>query len=340
MSKILLNNARISGIVCAVPDNKRTIAEVGEKYFDRAFIERIGNTVGTNTLYFTKENQSSGDLGIAAAKKLMEELDWEAESVGALIFNSQTADFVIPPTSVRIQHALGLSTDTFVADTNYGCMAFPIGLMMAYQMIALGQCGRIILIDAECHHKAVSRSDADTALFFGDAAAATAIEESPGAPRAAFKTFVDGEHVSEIFLKSFKDIPNEKNTLDDRVYMNGEAVTRYMFRQIPKFAADLLASCGCEMDDIDAVLMHQANAYMLKFLGKRMHIDPAKVLINIGHYGNTSSVSIPLLLVDELPGLFAGGRKKLMMIGFGAGFMIAGAIMEAGDLKGGQVIFV
>ncbi|MDR3305028.1 MAG: ketoacyl-ACP synthase III [Clostridiales Family XIII bacterium] len=332
------SKAKIAGITCAVPAGAMSIRALGGPYFDDAFISRIAATVGTDTVHIAAEDQSSGDMGIFAAKKLMDDLGWEPESIDGLIFVSQTLDYIVPPTSCRVQYELGLPSDALVMDTNYGCPGFVYGLLHAFQTIAAGTCKRMLLITAECHYKYVNKSDENTALIFGDGAAAAALEYDENAQKASFMTYVDGSYVPELALGWNKRVANDK--IKDRAYsyMNGEAVTMFMLKEIPSFVKRLLAYHGCEKEDIDLFLFHQANAYMIRFLAKRLKIDPDKVPINIENFGNTSSVSIPLLICDKNKDLFGKTEKRALAVGFGSGFLIAGTILTLGGLSGGEIL--
>jgi len=63
--------------------------------------------------------------------------------------------------------------------------------------------------------------------------------------------------------------------------------------------------------------------------------------LNIETFANTSSASIPLLICDKKPELFKPGtEEKVLMFGFGAGFLLSGAITTLSDLKGGNIVFV
>jgi 3-oxoacyl-[acyl-carrier-protein] synthase-3 len=333
---------KIAGIACAVPDNPQSIFDIGAPYFDREFIEKINKNVGTETLYFTGDNQSSADLGIAAAEELFRSLDWDRSSVDGLFFVSQTLDYVVPPTSCKVQAALGLSKECFVMDTNYGCPGYVQNLMVAAQLIQSGMCHRILIINAECHHKYISRTDESTALIFGDGAAATAMEscDRGNGNEAYFLTATNGNYVEDLVLGNYKKPKNPSISDFNHVYMDGEKLTKYMFKEIPGFCMDLLAMSDIELDSIDSFLFHQANAYMIRYLARRMKIHADRVPVNIGAFGNTSGPSIPLLICDKKRGLFEGENEKTMMLSYGAGYQIAGAVIDVGNLHGGQIITV
>ena len=341
MAQFKSNTMRIAGITAAIPDNHTDIYELGGPYFDEEFIDTMKKTVGVDNIYRCRPEQSSGDLGYAAADSLLDQLGWDRSEVGALLFISQTLDYVIPPTSTKLQHMLGLSTDTFVLDTNYGCAGFVGGLMLANQMIAANMTDKIIIINAECHRRFVSDEDREGSLLVGDGASAVAVERCEGAEESVFKMFVDGAHYTDITLGLYKDAEILNPYGKQFSYMNGENVTQFMLRHIPKVTKSLFEYAEVTKEDIDTFLFHQANAHMVKYVSKRMKLDLDKVPINIGNYANTSSVSIPLLVCDMKRNLFEeGSSERVMMFGFGAGFLLSGAVLTLGDMKGGNIIFV
>jgi 3-oxoacyl-[acyl-carrier-protein] synthase-3 len=208
-------------------------------------------------------------------------------------------------------------------------------------MIASGMCRRVLLVTAECHHKYISRKDESTALIFGDGAAATAIEQDDSAGVAYFQTKVSGEYAEDMVLGNYKRPSNPAVADPSHVYMDGEMLTKYMFRNIPAFAAGLLEHAGVSIGDIDTFLFHQANAYMIRYLGRKLKIPAEKLPINIGHFGNTSGPSIPLLICDKKQEYFGSpSAAKTVILSYGAGYMISGAVMPLGGLAGGQILYV
>lgn len=344
MSFVKNNDVKIAGISCVVPDNPIKVDDLGAPYFQQDVIDRIRKSVGTDTLYFTSEDQGSGDLGIAAAEDLIQALGWTRDSIDGLIFVSQTPDYVVPPTSCRLQDELGLPGNIFVMDTNYGCPGYAASLMFATQLIQTGMCERLLLVCAECHSKYISRKDEATALIFGDAGGATALEKCDGAGESFFKTVCDGSYAEQLVLGAYKSPQNPNISDHKHTYMDGETLTKFMFREIPSFCTDFLDKVGVKLDEIDSLLFHQANAYMIRYLCRRIKADLSRASINIENYGNTSAVSIPLLICDKKKDLFIKNNitektktEKTLILSFGAGYIISGAVIDLGNLKGGQI---
>ncbi len=82
--------------------------------------------------------------------------------------------------------------------------------------------------------------------------------------------------------------------------------------------------------DIDLFTYHQANSRILRAVGERLDLDPAKVVDCIGTYGNTSAATIPIALCEaERVGRLEPGSRVLLGA-FGAGFTWGAMVVELG----------
>ena len=75
-------------------------------------------------------------------------------------------------------------------------------------------------------------------------------------------------------------------------------------------------------------MKQQANERNLELIAKRLKVDIDKFPMNLDHYGNTSSASIPILL-DELNrnNLLEPG-DKIVLSGFGGGLTWGAVLIE------------
>jgi 3-oxoacyl-[acyl-carrier-protein] synthase-3 len=71
---------------------------------------------------------------------------------------------------------------------------------------------------------------------------------------------------------------------------------------------------------------------MNDYLAKKLKLDPIKVPSTISKYGNTSSVSIPITIVDQLKDKLES-PKKLLLCGFGVGMSWATAILPTKQIN-------
>jgi 3-oxoacyl-[acyl-carrier-protein] synthase-3 len=101
--------------------------------------------------------------------------------------------------------------------------------------------------------------------------------------------------------------------------MKGGAVFRLAVRRLERAISDLLKAVGMTVDDVDHVVVHQANARILEAIRRRLSIPTERMHSVIERYGNTSSASVAIALdcaVRERPvkpgdlillGAFGGG---------------------------------
>jgi 3-oxoacyl-[acyl-carrier-protein] synthase-3 len=90
---------------------------------------------------------------------------------------------------------------------------------------------------------------------------------------------------------------------------------------------------------IDYFIFHQANSYINGFLAKKLKLPEDKIPSTIEKFGNTSSVSIPLTIVSELPNALSD-HKKLLLSGFGVGLTWGTAVLDVDKCYVGEIVEV
>jgi 3-oxoacyl-[acyl-carrier-protein] synthase-3 len=333
-----VSDAAIVGVVSCLPKNK-----ISNTYFENQFgeevVQDIVKMIGVQNRFWTDEKTSTRDLCAHAAKRLLLQLDWSAESVDALIFVSQTPDFRLPASACALQYDLGLSTSCISFDINLGCSGYPYALWLGMTMVQSGAARRVLLAVGDTISKIVDPSDRSTALLFGDAGTVTAIESE----KDQFATFVlgtDGRGFSNLIVPkgAFKDYsksgdPRIFERASDSLFMDGGEIFNFTLKAVPALVQETIESSGVTKNDHDGFLFHQANLFMLKHLTKKAKLPLEKTPINIDQYGNTSCASIPLLMTTNLQDRLQKESMKLAMFGFGVGYSWAGASLSVGPLK-------
>jgi 3-oxoacyl-[acyl-carrier-protein] synthase-3 len=263
------------------------------------------------------------------------------EEIDLLVFISQTPDYRMPATSVLLQDRLGLSKHTAAFDISLGCSAFVYGLSVVYSLMQTGGFRKAILLDGETRSKVYSPRDRKTAFLFGDGGVAAIIENNDRFGKSYFSLNSDGSKESYIKMDAggyrnpssietlkYKPIDEYGNMkTDEQGYMKGADVFNFVLSEIPLDIKKILEYSETNKDDIDYFIFHQANRYMNNYLTKKLKIDPAKAPSSIEHFGNTSSVSIPLTIVNQLQNKL-NGNKKLLLSGFGVGMSWATSVID------------
>jgi 3-oxoacyl-[acyl-carrier-protein] synthase-3 len=112
--------------------------------------------------------------------------------------------------------------------------------------------------------------------------------------------------------------------------MNGREVYKFATREVPKVLLESLDAAGMAVDDVDWLLLHQANIRIMEAVATRLGIPMEKVIANLGDYGNTSAASIPLALDEAVRSGKVKPGDVIACAGFGAGLSWGASILKWG----------
>ena len=110
--------------------------------------------------------------------------------------------------------------------------------------------------------------------------------------------------------------------------MNGPEIFNFTLHVVPPAIGATLRKSGMSLDDIDYFVFHQANAFMLEALRRKMDLPREKFVVEMADTGNLVSASIPVVLERMLlDGRLRTGQCTLLC-GFGIGLSWASCIVE------------
>lgn len=280
------------------------------------------------------KGQCASDLGFAAAGRLLSHHGIDPASIDLLAFVSQTPDYRAPATASVLHGRLGLPERCTVFDVNQACSAFLHGLTIAHSMVVAGTAARALVINADKLSDIIHPGDRSLVSLHGDAAVATVVDAArPGDGGIEhIRICNDGSQFARILVPAGgarcphgpdtgEGITDDKGITrsPDCLQMDGPAVFHFAVYRVSDFIKEAMADWGLGMDDIDLVLLHQANKTMVEMIYRSVGVPKEKRFINLEDLGNTSGVSLPLALSDALrQGLVKPGSRTLLC-GFGAG---------------------
>ena len=352
MPLLKFENTGITALAAAVPKNT-----VDNHTFGTAMgvtnMDEVIDKIGIKERRRADDATCASDLCFAAAEKLIADNQIDRSEIDLLVFISQTPDYRMPATSVTLQHRLGLPESTMAFDINLGCSAFVYGLSLVYALMQQPGIRKALLLDGETRTKAYSQKDRKTAFLFGDGGVAALIERNEKFGPSYFSLNSDGSRHDLIKAPAGGyRMPSSPETVVEKVMdeegnirslehgqMNGPDVFNFVIREIPKDIKRIYEHAQTEKEQIDYFVFHQANNYINGYLLKKLKLDPEKVPMSIEKYGNTSSVSIPLTIATELKNSL-GGKKKLLLAGFGVGLSWATAVLDVEDCKVSEMVEV
>ena len=327
-------NVRVSGIAAGVPKNvisnldlKSGDGSISSEYSSEDFVKLTGVEERRVSDVLT-----TSDLAFAAAERLIADLAWNKDEIDALIFVSQTPDYVLSATACILQDRLGLSKECYATDMSLGCSGWVYGLSEVVSLMACGGFRKALLMVGDAKKRVSTPGWKAKDPLLGSAGAATALEYVQGAGGFKFHFGTDGSGYDAIITPDggSRNPVNPENSfkfeeIEGKPYhrlmtrMKGMDVFSFGITTAPKSVKKLAEKYGFDYLSYDYFLFHQANMKMNNMIAKKLKLDPAKVPSCMRHFGNTSSASIPLTLVTQLKGKVEDKPTKFLCCGFGVG---------------------
>ena len=326
--------ARIVAIEYALPANRLDNATLAKELPDWD-AQKAEIKTGIKARCVVGEYETALDLAEVAGRKLLESGAIKADEIDALVFCTQSPDYILPPNSPMLQARLGLSRSLLAFDITHGCSGFLYSLSIGKALIESGQAKNVLLITAETYSRHINKMDKSNRSLFGDGAAATLLraEEAETPFLDHFRFYTDGEGAKNLVVPTSgarsadalahggydKNLKDGLRTIDD-LYMAGlEIFTRSMI-VLPKLFHAVLDDAKLDVDTVDAVLFHQASGLVLENLRKKCQIPEDKYIIHFAESGNTVSSTIPIALKQAIDQKEVKPGQTMIIAGFGVGY--------------------
>jgi 3-oxoacyl-[acyl-carrier-protein] synthase-3 len=287
-------------------------------------------------------SETSLDLGEQASLSLLEETGVAADEIDALIFCTQTPDYVLPPNSTLLHGRLGLPQGVMAFDINHACSGFIYGLGIGLSLVESGTASRVLLVTADTYTRLLHPQDRATRPIFGDGAAATLISAVRPKLSVLDMTFHTGGKAADRFIvkrggaREPHSLEPPRVTIDKsarvrsdaHVYMDGLGVLSFFTSVVPKAVRAILSRNQLSMDDVSMFVFHQASQLALDGLQKTLAIPDEKMVIDLQDTGNLVSASIPVALFRVLKDRRLQPGQLVLLCGFGVGLSWATALVR------------
>lgn len=273
-------------------------------------------------------------LATTAAAAAMNHAGWEPGSVDLILLATSSPDDLFG-TAPRVQACLG-AEQAVAFDLTAACSGFLFALITAAQYLRAGAMRRALVIGADQLSRWLDWDDRRTCVLFGDGAGAVAVEASPtgGDGLLAFRMRSDGSRngcltlaQTEAHRPLLEGVTAQMGGFAP-IHMNGQEVYKFAVREVPAVLSQLLADTGIAAEQLDWLLLHQANQRILDAVADRFAVPQARVLSNLASYGNTSAATIPLMLDEAVRDGRIQPGHLIATSGFGAGLSWGGALLR------------
>ncbi|ABG86514.1 beta-ketoacyl-ACP synthase III [Clostridium perfringens] len=323
-----MENAKIIGFGLYTPKNLVENERLQE--FLETSDEWIRSRTGIERRYISLDENTS-DLAVEASKKALNQAGLSAEEIDLIIVATVTPDNFTPSTACIVQDKLG-AKNAWAFDINAACTGFIYALKLGRSLIRSGEAKNALIIGAETLSKALNWEDRGSCVLFGDGAGAivlTSTEEDCGIKCVNVKS--DGSKGDSLVIQGlplnspFKD---GREVSKNYINMNGREIFKFATKVMEESIVEILEKENIKIEDISAIIPHQANLRIIDYVVKRLGIPREKFVTNLQNYGNTSGASIPIALCESIN---EGNLKKgdnIIMVGFGGGLTWGAALIK------------
>lgn len=319
-----LPRAAILGTGHFVPSRVVTNDELIRTHALATTDEWIRTHVGVAERRWVEPGQATSDLATEAARRALASAGVGADALRRILLATSSGDFPTPATACVVQHRLGARCPA--EDKVAACAGFLFGLDHAARLVATGT-SPVLLIGADVKSAFLDKTDRVTCPIFGDGAGAVVVGAAtePDQGLLDVELFTDGEGAENLCVPAGGSrLPASAATVEANLHTtrmkNGRDVFQNAAMGMTLFSRAVLERQGLRAGDVDWVIAHQANRFILEKVAEALEIPLEKVAFNIEKYGNTVAATLPILLDEwSRAGKLRRGQLVLLLTA-GAGY--------------------
>ena len=331
--------AEIKAIEYVFPEkilsNEELSAEFPQYNFDK-----FQKKVGIKQRYIVSENETALTLAIEAVEKLFANNKIQRNDIDFILYCTQSPEYFLPTSACLIQSRCKIPTHAGALDFNLGCSGYTYGLSIAKGLINEQSVKNVLLITSETYSRYINKLDRSNRAIFGDAATATLISYSTDNNIGEFLFGSDGNGACDLIVKNgaarhpldqsarLKSYGTSNQYTDNDLYMNGPNVFKFTNETIPEFTEKVIKANESFSPTIDYNIFHQANAFMLKNLRRKIGVPKENFYISLEDGGNTVSNTIPIALKRYLETKSNISNFTILLMGFGVGLSWCGGVIK------------
>ncbi|MDJ0704714.1 MAG: beta-ketoacyl-ACP synthase 3 [Leptolyngbyaceae cyanobacterium MO_188.B28] len=296
--------------------------------------EWIATRTGIRKRHIAEEGECLRTLAAEAAQGAIDLAGLEPGDIDLIILATSTPDDLFG-SACQVQAELGASS-AVAFDLTAACSGFVFAMVNAAQFIRTGVYRNVVVIGADLLSRWTDWTDRRTCVLFGDGAGAVVMQASDRDRLRGFELRSNGSMNSCLNLsyqsqpkKLVNDVAIQQGTFQP-ITMNGREIYKFAVKRVPEVIEKTLFRAELTTDDIDWLVLHQANQRILDAVAERLHIPADRVVSNMAQHGNTSAASIPIALDEVVRAGKVKGGDTIAVAGFGAGLTWGAAIFEWG----------
>ena len=316
VARPLLRGAAVSGLGIAVPSTVVTNEPIAEHLGVGS--DWIVSRTGVEERRIAAPGEGLADYAAGAGKRALAAAGLDSAQLDLVLVATMSHEDLSPSAAALVCDRLG-AAGAGAIDVGAACSGFVSALALAAAQVESGRAGHVLVVGVDLMSRLTDPDDRSTAALFGDGAGAVVVSagERPGSIGPAVLG-ADGSRSDFVTAGRVEGI----------LRMKGHDTFRHAVDRLSASTLEAVAAAGLDLNDVDLFAYHQANGRILRAVGERLRLDPARVIDCIRRYGNTSAATIPLALAEarEAGLLRPGGR--VLLAAFGGGLTWAATVIE------------
>jgi len=273
------------------------------------------------------------ELAITASRRAIACAGMDGKDIELVIYGSCSNDETVPNSASGVQQRIG-AIRAAALDVNTACTSFMYGLSIASSMIKSGVVKNALVIGVELISQYMDWDNRNVAVLFGDGAAAVVLQESEqeaGVIAEKLQCYADSRQILRVRGMGTMYANLGVRFGQTRWDFDGQEIFRKAVQGMSEASLEVMRRAGVTMNDIALVVPHQANLRIIDAVAKRAGAGPEKVFLTVQKYGNMSSATAPVALVEAVEeGRIAPGTLVLMPA-FGGGLTLSAHLIRWGQ---------
>ncbi|MHB1484581.1 MAG: beta-ketoacyl-ACP synthase III [Saccharofermentanales bacterium] len=283
----------------------------------------VGRTGIENRHIATTETMT--EMCIEAAESALENAGVKPEELDLIICATIRGDYLTPSQACVIQQGIGATCIAF--DVNAACSGFIYALDLADSYFISGKAEKILIVAFEMMSKLIDWNDRNTCVLFGDGGGAVVLGK--GDDLLAIKLTASGNTELLSIPNLNGECPFGESVQQKQILkMNGSEVFKFAVNGIINELETVIIKADLDKDDIDYVVLHQANMRIISLAKQKLGMKKAIFVSNLANYGNTSAGSIPILLDEMNRGNMLKKGQLIAFVAFGGGLTTGACVLR------------
>jgi 3-oxoacyl-[acyl-carrier-protein] synthase III len=273
------------------------------------------------------------ELAITAAHRAIACAGMRGADIELVIYGSCSNDETVPNSASGVQQRIG-AVNAASFDVNTACTSFMYGLSIGSAMIKSGIVKNALVIGVELISQYMDWDDRNVAVLFGDGAAAMVLQASDqesGVMAEKLQCYADARQILRVRGMGTMYANLGVQFGITKWDFDGQEIFRKAVQGMSDASLDVMRRCKVTMDDIALVVPHQANLRIIDAVAKRAGAGPDKLFLTVQKYGNMSSATAPVALVEAVEEGRVPPGGLVLMPAFGGGLTLSAHLIRWGD---------